>query len=249
MVYPNYKNKHLEEALILPDHNGDGKRDFYGKISKKCIITYQSDAFNYLLKRFNDAQKCDSKNLWGCSAYFTKDFIFVKMNGVGSPHATLVFEELISLGIEEFLNIGISGGLNKPGFFVCEKSIRDEGTSQHYLSHSKYTYPDNELTNSLEKSFKKLKIDYIKGVNWTIDAPFMETKKEIKYYREEGVNTVEMEASALFVVAKFRKVKIAAAFFTSDILGEEWDNMNEHDKTFVDNGLARLAEVAVDCFS
>ncbi|MBI4163470.1 MAG: hypothetical protein HY512_01290, partial [Candidatus Aenigmarchaeota archaeon] len=140
MTYPNFKNKHLEEALIFPDHTGEEKRKFQDKIPKRCIITYQDEAFSFLLKKYkNKAKKLKAGTLWGCKPYYTKDFVFVFMSGVGAPHATLVFEELVALGIEEFLNIGIAGGLNKPGFYVCEKAIRDEGTSHHYIPHSKYS--------------------------------------------------------------------------------------------------------------
>jgi uridine phosphorylase len=250
MAYPNFKNKHLEEALILPDHNGKSRKKFEGKIPRKCIITYQNEAFKYLLKKYKSkAKKLKAKGLWGCDAYYTKEFVFVYVLGVGAPHTAIVLEELIALGMNQFLNIGIAGGLQKWGFFICEKSIRDEGTSAHYVSHTKYAYPDNELTEKLENSFVKYGIQYTKGTNWTIDAPFRETKTEIKEYRAEGVVTVEMEASALFVVAKVRGVKIAAAFVTSDFLGEKWENRYAGDKKFVGNGLRTLAKLAVNSFS
>jgi len=251
MSYPKFKNKYLEEALIHPGHDGEEERKKLSKkLPKKCIITYQTDLFEYFLKIFKKAKKFKFKTwTWGCKAYHTKDFIFIKMKGVGAPHATVMFEEFIDLGIKEFLNIGVAGGLNKTGFYICDKSIRDEGTSYHYLPDSKYSYADKELTKKLENSFKKLKIKYIKGTNWTIDAPFRETKKEIEKYRKEGVQTVEMEISALFAVAKLRKVKIAATFFTADVLGKEWDHIYRFNPNFVINGLKKLGDVAIDCFS
>ena len=44
------------------------------------------------------------------------------------------------------------------------------------------------------------------GTSWTIDAPYRETVAEIRRYRQEGVATVDMEASALFAVAAYRGV-------------------------------------------
>ncbi len=249
MVYPNFINKHLEEALIKPDHTGEQKRKFKNKIPEKCIITYQEEVFNFIYKKHrHKAKKLSAETLWGCKAYYTEKFVFVLMNGVGAPHATIVFEELIELGIKEFLNIGIAGGLEKPGFYICEKAIRDEGTSQHYLPHSKFSYPDKELTEKLEQSFNKLNIKYTKGINWTIDAFFRETKSEVEEYKKQGVLTVEMEISALFVVAKIRKVKIAAAFFTSDVFADKWESLYKKDLKLVINSLDTLAKVAVDCF-
>ena len=55
-----------------------------------------------------------------------------------------------------------------------------------------------------------------------------------------------MEASALFAVAKLRKVKIAAAFVVSDILGEDkWDP--NFDAKHVKQSLNKLMDAAVDC--
>lgn len=46
---------------------------------------------------------------------------------------------------------------------------------------------------------------------------------EVKKYWMEGVLTVEMEASAIFAVAKYRKVQAGAIFTISDYLAElEW---------------------------
>ena len=58
-----------------------------------------------------------------------------------------------------------------------------------------------------------------------------------------------MEASSLFVVAKLRKVKIAAAFFTSDILADEWEHLYKEKPEFVGNGLEKLTEIAINCFT
>ncbi len=65
---------------------------------------------------------------------------------------------------------------------------------------------------------KKENIDYYRGKGWTIDAPYRETKKEIKKYQKEDVLAVDMEASAMFAIAKAFKVKAAAIFVISDNL-------------------------------
>jgi uridine phosphorylase len=112
--------------------------------------------------------------------------------------------------------------------YVCDKAIRDEGTSYHYVSHGKYAHPDKKLTEQIATMLEKKKISFKKGTTWTIDAPYRETKSEVEQYKKEGVKTVEMEASALFVLGKVRKVKCAAIFVVSDVLGKKWKpNFNE----------------------
>lgn len=250
--YPNFKNKHLEiGAIINADYSGEEAKKFKGKIPTKCIITYQTTPFNHFFKILGKKLKpLTAKTLWGCEAFYTKDFVLVRMKGVGAPHATLMFEELIALGIKEFINMGICGGLQKPGFYICNKAIRDEGTSQHYIPHAKYASADKKMIDKLISSCKSLKIPFEEGKNWTIDAAFRETKAEVKKYKKEGVKTVDMEVSALYSVAKLRKVKIAAIFFTSDIiLVGEWKPMHYNDPDFVNKNLRKLSEVGIDCFT
>lgn len=227
MSYPNFKNKHLEEALFHPNDFLRYKKINHKKFPKKYIITYQSSALNHFKKKYRGKYEKLKFNK-NHDILKVGDVGFIKMNGIGSPHAVAFFEELISLGGKEFFNIGTAGGLQHEGIFVCNKAIRDEGTSHHYLSPGKYSYPDKELTKRFMNVLKKNKIFFEVGTTWTIDSPYRETKSEIHKYKHEGVVTVEMEASALFAVAKFRKVKIASAFVVSDILGETWEPKFDH---------------------
>ena len=169
------------------------------------------------------------------------------MGGIGSPNAATVFEELIALGGKKFLNIGTAGGLHHEGIFLCNKALRDEGTSYHYIPHGKFTHPDKKLTEKLGKAIENKGLEYFEGTTWTIDAPYRETKAEIEHYAKKGISTVEMEASALFAVAKCRKVKIASAFVVSDVLGKKWKPKFNHHK--IKKSLNLLFDAAINCLS
>jgi len=56
-----------------------------------------------------------------------------------------------------------------------------------------------------------------------------------------------MEASALFTVAKYRKVKMASAFVVSDVLGEKWDP--KFHKMDVKRSLNKLIDAAITCLT
>jgi uridine phosphorylase len=246
MNYPNFKNKHLEQALFNPqDYNswkGYLEKD-YGKAIRKYIIIYYPN----ILKYFKKNHKTQAIGIYRLiKIYKYKNVGVVCMTGIGAPNAVTVMEELIALGGREFINMGSCGGLCGFGTFLCDKAIRDEGTSQHYVPHEKFSYPDKALTERLGKYMRKHDIKFQQGTNWTIDAPYRETKAEIKHYKKEGVKTVEMEASALFVVAKVRKVKIASAFVVSDLLEEEkWDP--QFDAKHVNKNLHKLFDASLDC--
>lgn len=243
MSYPNFKNKHTKESLILPQMYISYKKlakDF----PKKCIIIYSRKALDYFVKKYKPRRKESLQNM---EVYTHKDICFVRMTGIGAPHATTAFEELIELGGRNFISMGIAGGLNSEGIFLCEKALRDEGVSHHYVSPGKFSFPDRNLTASLGVSLNKCGLQYTLAPTWTIDTPYRETKAEVKHYARQGIATVEMEAAALFAVARYRNVKIAAAFVVSDVLGKKWTP--KFHLPHVKNGLHRLIDASVDCLS
>jgi uridine phosphorylase len=245
MNYPHFKNKHLGESLIHPLNIATShKLKWQSKNKpKKYIFVYYPYLTNYFKKKYKP-KKIEIYRL--ITVYQHKDIALVQMTGIGAPNAVTVMEELIPLGAKQFLNIGTAGGLGRSGIFLCNKAIRDEGTSHHYLKLGKYSYPNKTLTRKLGKSMNKFELDFKEATTWTIDAPFMETKEEIKHYKKQGVKTVEMEASALFTVGKIRNVNIASAFVVSDILGEDEWTPQFHQK-WVKNNLKKLLDAAVDC--
>ncbi len=246
MKFPQHPNKHLEEALINPEDFAHYKKWKKSDFPKKYLIVYQNTMTNYFKRKY--------RGKYQSLQFYSKHIIYrmgnvglIRMNGIGSPHAVTFLEELIEMGGREFINIGTAGGIYKEGVFVCDKAIRDEGTSHHYAANEKYAYPDATLTKRLEHSMKAAGIPFSRGTTWTIDAPYRETKAEVESYRKEGVKTVEMEASALFTVAKIRKVKIASAFVVSDILGKKWEP--QFHKKEMKHMLHNVLDAAIRCLT
>jgi uridine phosphorylase len=246
MTFPKYKNKHLEEALFRAhDVVADiaTRRNMPKHFPQDYVMVYDRGLLSRMIRKYS--LKSAGRIFANCRLYQNQGIGFVKVDGIGSPHAVTVFEELIAVGGKRFINIGTAGGLQKEGFFLCDKAVRDEGTSYHYVAHGHFSHPDSKLTEKLGESMKRLGLQYETAPTWTVDAPYMETKAEIARYKNQGVATVEMEASALFAVAKLRKVKIASAFVVSDVLGEKWEPKFHHFNT--KQGLNKLVEAAFDC--
>ena len=147
--------------------------------------------------------------------------------GIGAPAAAVMLEELIAWGVKSFISIGFAGGLIKglhPGAVVlCTGALRDEGVSYHYVPGGGLALPDEALSDDLGSAFDAAGVPYQSGITWTTDAIYRETKEEIDSVVARGATTVEMEASALFTVARYRQVPMAACFTISDSLAEtEW---------------------------
>ena len=245
MNYPNFKDKHLQESLFHPKDFVNYKKWEKIVLPKKYILIYKDSVKRYFLKKYKPKKYC-LYSLLTISVY--KNIGLVKMKGIGSPLSSSILEELIAIGGKKFLNLGTAGGLHQEGVFLCDKALRDEGTSYHYLPKSKFTYPNKILTDNLGKNIKKTGLDFFVGTTWTIDAPYRETKAEVEKYSKQGISTVEMEASVLFSVAEYRNVQIASAFVVSDILTTEtWTP--KFSKLNVKKTLNKLLDAGITCLT
>ncbi|MFA6461497.1 MAG: nucleoside phosphorylase [Candidatus Woesearchaeota archaeon] len=254
MGFPNLKNKHLHDSMFSPVDYIKYKKSI-GTFPKETppvgvILCYSKDLMVHVLGKHKTTRVQ--------GAFYDRFYLIKDTNykigiigdfGVGSPVASVVLEEMIGFGVKRFISLGYAGTLQKNikigDLMVCEKAIRDEGTSYHYIKHSKYAKAPEKITSEIKQSLHKFNLKYFVGTSWTIDAPYRETVAEAKQYQKEGVATVDMEASALFAVAKYRKVELGSIFTISDSLAElEWKPKFHLNKT--KKGLETLYKVAVD---
>jgi len=141
---------------------------------------------------------------------------------LGAPQAVLVMEKLIALGSRTIVVFGWCGSLQaniRIGDWLLPSSARsEEGTSSHYPSDSAEFVPDGELFTRLQDHCLSYGYSVRSGQVWTTDAPLRETAHKVSTYGKEGFIAVEMEMSALFRVAAYRKVRLVGFLVVSDEL-------------------------------
>jgi uridine phosphorylase len=147
--------------------------------------------------------------------------------GIGCPSIIAFLEELTACGIKRFVGIGSAGALHNDiqqgDVVLCTGAFSDEGTSPHYTGCKFSSRPSKTLTTQIASWFKKRQFLFVKGKAWTIDTPYQETKQKLEYFLNLGADVVDMEASAMFNVTRFRKVEIANVFVIGDsISGGIW---------------------------
>ena len=154
--------------------------------------------------------------------------------------------------MKEFVSLGYAGTIQKHinigDTVVCERAVRDEGTSYHYIRNEKYAHATDVMTNRIKEALAGQKRKFSVGTSWTTDAPYRETKLEVERYQSEGVATVDMEASALFALARYRNVSIGAMFTISDSIADLKWKPHFHFLR-VKRGLRKLFPVAVEALS
>ncbi len=164
----------------------------------------------------------------GISLFIDEEYkLFVAGPCFGSPAAAVCLERLIVLGAEEVYALGWGGAINKQlneGDLVLPlKGYFGEGTSRYY-TQDEYSEPSKEALEKLQGLLTTKDQEYVTGNGWSTDAPFRESREMLTHLsREYDVQIVDMEISALFTVANFRNISMAALFMVSDLLYEkEW---------------------------
>jgi uridine phosphorylase len=142
---------------------------------------------------------------------------------VGAPYAVMLMETLIARGATKVIFLGWCGSISETvaigDMIVPTSAFIDEGTSRHYQDKAKcVAWPSKPLLNGLKSVLDRKKIPFHQGPIWTTDAVYRETPQKVEQYQREGAKGVEMEISALFTVADFRGIDIAALVIASDDL-------------------------------
>jgi uridine phosphorylase len=142
---------------------------------------------------------------------------------IGAPYAAIVLETLIAWGVRKILFLGWCGSISAKAkigdIIVPTSAIIDEGTSGHYKEDdNRISFPSEVMVARLRAALDQKCLKYHHGPVWSTDAIYRETRDKVENYQRQDVIGVEMEISALFTVAKFRKVDMGAMVVVSDEL-------------------------------
>lgn len=228
-------NKHYnEQSVFLPENllreakRQKNKQDC--NVPSVCLLDPDGDLTDYLIKN-NLAIK---NNCWACyhstlyNFKFSDQSIGIIPYVVGASYAVLVAEQLFVSGCKLLLSITSAGIINNPDytkrFTLIKSSIRDEGTSYHYLPAENPAVLNDYLFNILNEKSQNEDCPYFIGTSWTTDAPYRETQSAIESMKQANITCVEMEASALYALSEVKDYPIICfAHLTNTMAQEEGD--------------------------
>ncbi len=146
----------------------------------------------------------------------------------GAPNAVILLEELAAFGVKKAVFLGycgsIQGHIGVGEVMLPTHSIREEGTSYHYLPKGKICHADQLIQSLIHKGLLECGIKPYVGVCWTTDALYRETVEKIKRYRSKGVLGVDMETSAVFCLGIFLNIRVGSAMVVTDEFSESsWE--------------------------
>lgn len=262
MPYPNFEGKHAHAALTEPaafvrywvEH---GVLPADHRAPQGVVMLYQRTLFDSVLagqvSPFAPRGRRNTAFLDLHTFDATEGTVGVVGGfGIGAPAAVSIMESLAAIGVQSFIGIGTAGalaaGLETGDVVVCERAIRDEGVSHHYVPTALWASPSPALTRHVHAALDATGLAPTAVGAWTIDAPFRETVAEAAHFAALGATVVEMEAAALFAVGEVRHVEVASAFAISDSLADgEWVPQFGHPR--LHEQLEKMVPAAVDALA
>ncbi len=196
----------VAEFVLLP---GDPNR-----------ATRIADAFLDDVVRYND-----HRQLLGYTGHYRGLRVSVQATGMGCPSLAIVAEEVIRLGARRLVRVGTAGIVSErvgPGdLIVATGSVANDGTTRQYLGGAAYApVADHRVVCALEEAGRAADTPLHVGLIQTEDAFYATSAADVPALRERGVLAIEMEASALFLIAALRGVQAGCALVASNHIGD-----------------------------
>ena len=201
-----------------------------------CVLDFDGDLFDGLVQDGTASPVVQ----WAC---FHTTMVSIRRHGIrcgvvprtiGGSFAVLVAEQLIAAGATVVVGLTSSGRLAPtlplPSLVIVTEAIRDEGTSLHYLpAAERVAAPSDSLVAALADRLAAV-APVTRGLVWTTDAPYRETRAQVRRWSSAGALAVEMQAASLFAFAQARQAAIGVVAMVSnsgDHTGEQFDT-GEH---------------------
>jgi len=139
----------------------------------------------------------------------------VVSHGVGCPGAAVCFEELIKGGVHTLIRVGTAGSYSADhpagSLVISTGAIRTDGLTKQLVPDGFPAVANSEIVDALYNAAQDYNGVVKKGITVTLDA-FFNGAVEIPHqlYKASGAVAVEMEISALYVIASLRGVRAGA---------------------------------------
>jgi uridine phosphorylase len=221
-----------------------------GIVPPLCILEFDGDMTDWLVRE----GLAKPFGPWACfhTSMFAMDLEGVACGiiarTIGGPYAVLIAEQLQAAGAKLIIGLTSAGRVSPdlplPCLVVATSAIRDEGTSYHYLPPDSEVACNSPVVPLLERELIATGWAVRSGKVWTTDAPYRETKAQLKKWSSAGVLAVEMQAASLFAFGVARQASVGSVAMVSnavDHMGAQFDTGSQDDGLRVLKGIARAA--------
>jgi DeoD family purine-nucleoside phosphorylase len=198
-----------------------------GDYAEACLLPGDPLRAKYIAETFlTDARQVNAeRGLLGYTGSWDGKPVSVQGTGMGCPSATIVFEELIQLGVKRLLRVGTCGGLQPDhalgDLIVALTSVPADSTATHLVGGEPHCPTASwELIHEAVHVAKTTDQALRVGAIVSSDLFYNPDPGQYQRWSERGILAVEMEASALFTLGALRKVQTGCLLTVSDIVVE-----------------------------
>lgn len=201
-----------------------------GEIGEYCILPGDPDRCEQIAAYLENPVHLGQRrefNIW--NGTLCGKTVTVCSTGIGGPSTAIAVEELANCGARTLIRVGTCGGIDlsvKSGdLVIASGAVRQDGTSCEYAPLPYPATPSPEVLFALMEAAKEQKHPFHTGVVQSKDSFYgqhapqsMPTAKALTAqwdaWKALGVLASEMEASTLFTVGAYRRLRTGAIFLS-----------------------------------
>jgi uridine phosphorylase len=246
-------------ATVDKSQVGVGERQYHiavapGEVSSVALLPGDPFRVPYVAEFLTEVRDvAHNREHRTMTGWYRGRHITATSTGMGCPSTAIAVEELARVGVTSVIRVGSSAAL-QPGIvpgdlLVSEGSHRIDGTSDAYAPRGFPAVPDLELTLALRRNAERIAassgIAARSGISTSSDAFYAETPELISHLSGLGILNMEMEASAMYVVARMRGLRAGMICAASSNL-VDGASVYGDTKQALKDGWMRSIEAALD---
>ena len=220
-----------------------------GDYADACLLPGDPLRARYIAETYFEdvVQTNEERGLLGFTGTWKGKRISVQGTGMGCPGATIVFEELIQLGVKRLLRVGTCGGLQPRhalgDLIVAISAVPADETAMHLVGNEPHCPTASwELIHGAVHVAKEAGQEIHVGPIVSSDLFYNPDEGQYERWSNRGVLAVEMEAAALFTVGALRKVDAGCLLTVSDIVVEgEFKRISDEELRAAVDRMTRIA--------
>jgi DeoD family purine-nucleoside phosphorylase len=224
-----------------------------GQYGEACLLPGDPVRARYIAETYLDnvIQRNAERGLLGYSGEWEGKPVSVQGTGMGCPGATIVFEELIQLGVKRLLRVGTCGGLQPHhelgDLIVALTAVPADATAAHLVGNEPHCPTASwELIHGAVHAAKEREQAMHVGPIVSSDLFYNPDEGQYERWSKRGILAVEMEASALFTVGALRGVEAGCLLTVSDIIVEgDFKRISDDDLRAAVDRMTRVALATV----
>lgn len=196
-----------------------------GDYADACLLPGDPLRAKYIAETYlADVKEVNTeRGLLGYTGAWEGKPVSVQGTGMGCPSATIVFEELVQLGVKRLLRVGTCGGLQPDhalgDMIVAISAVPADATASHLVGGEPHCPTASwELVHEAVHVAKERNEKVRVGPIVSSDLFYNPDEGQYERWSKRGILAVEMEAAALFTLGALRGVLSGCLLTVSDIV-------------------------------